>query len=94
MLWEQLGARVISIGDKPNGLNINERCGSTHIDYLKRAVLENKADVGIAYDGDADRCIAVDGLWTKSMETILCITALDMHRRGLHHPREVVASDY
>jgi phosphoglucosamine mutase len=93
MLWEQLGARVISIGDKPNGLNINERCGSTHIDYLKRAVLENKADVGIAYDGDADRCIAVDEYGQEvDGDHIMCITALDMHRRGLLHPREVVAT--
>jgi hypothetical protein len=86
-------ARVISIGDKPNGLNINERCGSTHIDYLKRAVLENKADVGIAYDGDADRCIAVDEYGQEvDGDHIMCITALDMHRRGLLHPREVVAT--
>ncbi|NLO22031.1 MAG: phosphoglucosamine mutase [Syntrophomonadaceae bacterium] len=93
MLWEELGARVITIGNKPNGLNINDRCGSTHTDYLRRTVLENKADIGIAYDGDADRCIAVDECGQEiDGDQIMCITALDMQRRGLLHPSEVVAT--
>ncbi len=57
---KKLGAEVILIGDKPNGLNINDNCGSTHIENLQAKVLENKADIGIAHDGDADRCLCVD----------------------------------
>lgn len=93
MMWEKLGARIITIGNKPNGLNINDRCGSTYIDNIKRAVLENKADIGIAYDGDADRCIAVDEYGREiDGDHIMCITALDMQRRGLLKPSEVVAT--
>jgi phosphoglucosamine mutase len=93
LMWEKLGARVINIGNKPNGLNINDRCGSTHIGYLKRAVLENKADIGIAYDGDADRCIAVDECGQEiDGDHIMCITALDMQRRGILKPSQVVAT--
>jgi len=93
MMWERLGARAISIGDKPNGLNINERCGSTYIDNLKKQVIQNKADLGIAYDGDADRCIAVDECGNEiDGDHIMCITALDMHRRGLLQPSQIVAT--
>ncbi len=93
MMWEKLGARITTIGNKPNGLNINDRCGSTYIDNLKRAVLENKADIGIAYDGDADRCIAVDEYGREiDGDHIMCITALDMQRRGLLQPSQVVAT--
>lgn len=59
IFWE-LGAEVIHIGNKPNGTNINKDCGSTNIHNLQKAVLECKADVGIALDGDADRVIMVD----------------------------------
>lgn len=58
-LWE-LGAEVISLGCKPNGLNINLDCGSTHPQSLCEAVIEHKADIGIALDGDADRMLLVD----------------------------------
>ena len=58
-LWE-LGAEVVAIGVAPNGLNINDRIGSTHPDALARAVVESVADIGIALDGDADRLIVVD----------------------------------
>ena len=54
------GAEVIAIHAAPNGLNINEGCGSTHIDDLRAAVVEHSADAGIAFDGDADRCLAID----------------------------------
>src|SRR6476659_4423295 len=54
------GAEVITIGDEPDGLNINEGCGSTALGPLSAAVVEHGADAGIAYDGDADRCLAVD----------------------------------
>lgn len=57
---ERLGAELILIGDKPNGININDYCGSTHMENLRLAVLRNKADIGIAHDGDADRCLCID----------------------------------
>lgn len=57
---ERLGAEVILIGDKPDGLNINDNCGSTHTDGLRQAVLQHGADIGIAHDGDADRCLCID----------------------------------
>ncbi|MCW9015195.1 MAG: phosphoglucosamine mutase [Gammaproteobacteria bacterium] len=59
-VFAELGAEVISIGDKPNGLNINENCGSTHPGNLAAAVLQNSADIGIAFDGDGDRVMMVD----------------------------------
>ena len=54
------GATVITIGAEPDGLNINDGCGSTHLEPLRKAVLEHGADAGFAVDGDADRCLAVD----------------------------------
>ena len=59
-VFDALGAKTYVIGNEPNGLNINKDCGSTHIENLQKFVLENKLDVGFAFDGDADRCIAVD----------------------------------
>lgn len=59
-VFEALGARVYAIGTSPDGLNINRGVGSTHIESLARYVRENRLDVGFAFDGDADRCIAVD----------------------------------
>jgi phosphoglucosamine mutase len=60
LAFERAGARVIAINDKPNGVNINDGVGSTHLDGLRKAVLDAGADVGFAFDGDADRCLAVD----------------------------------
>ena len=59
-IFEGLGAEVVMTNDKPDGTNINEKCGSTHMEGLKKAVVENGCDVGLAFDGDADRCLAVD----------------------------------
>lgn len=59
-VFNALGADIYPIGIEPNGLNTNKDCGSTHIENLKKYVKENKLDVGFAFDGDADRCIAVD----------------------------------
>jgi phosphoglucosamine mutase len=61
-LFEKLGADVVSMYDTPNGVNINNHCGSTHPDNLQKAVLKHKANFGFAFDGDADRLIAVDEL--------------------------------
>ncbi|MCL8252791.1 phosphoglucosamine mutase [Aeromicrobium fastidiosum] len=59
-VFEQLGATVVTIHAEPDGLNINANCGSTHLDDLQKAVVEHGADAGFAFDGDADRCLAVD----------------------------------
>ncbi len=60
-VFDALGAKTYVINNDPDGTNINRGCGSTHIEELQRYVLEEKLDLGFAYDGDADRCIAVDG---------------------------------
>lgn len=59
-VFDALGAKTYAIGMNPNGTNINDQCGSTHIEALQQYVIENQLDVGFAYDGDADRCLAVD----------------------------------
>ncbi|MBQ3508919.1 MAG: phosphoglucosamine mutase [Peptococcaceae bacterium] len=59
-LLRSLGADVTALSCKPDGININDNCGSTHLEQLQKAVVEHQADVGIAYDGDADRLLAVD----------------------------------
>jgi phosphoglucosamine mutase len=59
-VFMELGAEVISIAAEPDGLNINEKCGSTHPENLVEAVLQNRADIGIAFDGDGDRLVMVD----------------------------------
>lgn len=59
-VYRELGAEVISINDKPNGVNINDHCGATHLDSLQSAVMIHEADLGIALDGDADRVMFVD----------------------------------
>ncbi|MDX1496623.1 MAG: phosphoglucosamine mutase, partial [Salinisphaeraceae bacterium] len=59
-VFSELGAKVISIGTQPDGLNINKDCGSTHLQALSKAVVDEQADLGIALDGDGDRCLLVD----------------------------------
>lgn len=59
-VFAELGAEVISIADKPDGININKECGSTYPNFLAAAVLQNRADIGIAFDGDGDRVMMVD----------------------------------
>jgi phosphoglucosamine mutase len=77
------GADVIAINDDPDGLNINERCGSTHLEGLRKAVLERGADVGFALDGDADRCLAVDHTGaTVDGDQLMAILAIDLRERG------------
>lgn len=59
-VFRELGAKVIALYNEPDGLNINESCGSTHPEHLQKAVVEHQADLGIAFDGDADRVVMVD----------------------------------
>lgn len=92
-LWQSLGARVIAIHDSPNGININDRCGSTHTESLRRAVVEYKADLGVAYDGDADRCILIDENGQElDGDHLMMICALDLFRRGQLQPASIVAT--
>jgi phosphoglucosamine mutase len=79
----RLGAEVIEIGVQPDGLNINDGCGSTHLDTLRAAVVEHGADAGIAHDGDADRCLAVDASGEViDGDQIIAILALALRERG------------
>ena len=59
-VFDELGAKTYAIGMEPDGTNINDNCGSTHIENLQKYVVDNDLDIGFAYDGDADRCLAVD----------------------------------
>lgn len=78
-----LGAGLCIIHNEPDGKNINKNCGSTHMDDLKALVKENGADIGFAFDGDADRCLAVDENGELiDGDKILAICGLDMKKRG------------
>jgi len=82
-VFEELGAEVIAIGNHPDGLNINEACGSLHTDLLAERVRREGADIGIALDGDADRAILVDELGELvDGDRIMGMLALDLHERG------------
>jgi len=91
-IWE-LGAEVIAIGVTPDGTNINDGVGSTSLDAVKRAVVDNGADIGIALDGDADRLIVVDEHGkTVDGDQIMALIALRMAERGLLRGGGIVAT--
>ncbi|MFF4151634.1 phosphoglucosamine mutase [Streptomyces sp. NPDC001651] len=91
--FRRAGADVVTIGAEPDGLNINDGCGSTHLDKLKAAVLEHGADLGVAHDGDADRCLAVDHTGDEvDGDQILAVLALDMRERSVLRSDTVVAT--
>ncbi|MDR2615953.1 MAG: phosphoglucosamine mutase [Oscillospiraceae bacterium] len=82
-LFRALGAEASLIHCKPNGLNINLNCGSTHMDSLRRAVTRGGFDIGFAFDGDADRCLIIDELGGLiDGDVILAVCARDMKSRG------------
>ncbi len=88
-----LGAQTVVIGAEPNGLNVNEKCGSTHIENLCKLVKENHLDVGFAFDGDADRCIAVDGNGEiVDGDKMLYILGNRLKKRGMLDHDTVVAT--
>ena len=90
---EKAGATVIAFANTPNGLNINDGVGSTHLDFLREAVLKNKADIGIAHDGDADRCLAIDAQGNViDGDFILAILAQGFKSRGKLTDSTVVAT--
>ncbi|KAA8886453.1 phosphoglucosamine mutase [Nocardia colli] len=81
--FREAGATVIAINAEPDGLNINDGCGSTHLEMVQRAVREHGADLGLALDGDADRCLAADADGNVvDGDVILAILALAMHETG------------
>lgn len=89
----QAGAEVVAIHAEPDGLNINDGCGSTHLADLKAAVVEHGADAGIAHDGDADRCLAVDARGEEiDGDQILAVLALAMREAGALREDTLVAT--
>ncbi|WP_172384586.1 phosphoglucosamine mutase [Streptomyces sp. MNP-20] len=91
--FARAGAEIVTIGASPDGLNINEGCGSTHLELLRAAVVEHGADLGIAHDGDADRCLAVDHTGAEvDGDQILAVLALGMRERGVLRRDTVVAT--
>ncbi|MER7838908.1 phosphoglucosamine mutase [Streptomyces sp. NPDC096040] len=91
--FRRAGAEIITIGAEPDGLNINDGCGSTHLGKLKAAVVEHGAAFGIAHDGDADRCLAVDHTGEEiDGDQILAVLALAMRERGALRADTVVAT--
>ena len=87
------GAEVIAIANKPDGWNINDGVGSTHLDYLRNAVLKNGADLGIAHDGDADRCLAIDATGAEiDGDVIMAILAKGFKAQGKLRANTVVGT--
>lgn len=92
-LFRDLGADVDLVGAEPNGYNINDRCGSTHVESLCRRVLETGADIGLAFDGDADRLIVVDDRGdVVDGDVMLAILAKALDRRGQLRHKTIVAT--
>jgi phosphoglucosamine mutase len=82
-IFERLGATVETLGDEPDGRNINERCGSTHLERLSAAIAESGATIGFAFDGDGDRVLAVDGEGrTHDGDELIALIARGMAGRG------------
>ena len=91
-VWE-LGAEVVAVGVSPNGTNINDRCGSTHLDLVKESVVASGADIGIALDGDADRLIVVDEKGqTVDGDQIMALIGSELAARGALRGGGVVAT--
>ena len=87
------GAKVIAIANTPDGWNINDGVGSTHLSHLRSAVLEHGADLGIAHDGDADRCLAIDATGAEvDGDHILSILAKSFKSRGMLKGNTVVGT--
>jgi phosphoglucosamine mutase len=92
-LLRRAGADVTAIGAEPDGENINDGCGSTHLDVVRAAVVEQQADAGIAHDGDADRCLAVDaGGQVIDGDQIMAVLALGLKASGRLAHNTVVAT--
>jgi len=93
LLFKELGAEVITIGNNPNGTNINVNCGSTHPENLQKLVIQEKADIGLAFDGDADRLIAVDKNGNIiDGDQILYVCGVSLHQKGILKNNTVVST--
>lgn len=93
LVFKELDATVYCLGIQPNGTNINLNCGSMHPEEVQKAVIEHRADVGIALDGDADRVVMVDeNAQIIDGDTILAICAKDMQKRGVLKNNRVVGT--
>jgi len=91
--YEKAGATVVAIHRSPDGWNINENCGSTHLEGLQAAVVKEGADFGIAHDGDADRCLAVDGAGNViDGDAIMTILAIGFMNRGALKSETIVGT--
>ncbi|MET7637522.1 phosphoglucosamine mutase [Streptomyces sp. NPDC005438] len=91
--FARAGAEVTTIGTDPDGLNINDGYGSTHLERLRAAVVEQRADLGVAHDGDADRCLAVDAEGNEvDGDQILAVLAMGMKEAGTLRRNTVVAT--
>ena len=92
-VYSRAGAEVVAIHNTPNGWNINDNCGSTHLSDLQAAVVREGADFGIAHDGDSDRCLAVDAAGTViDGDQIMTILAIGLQRQGALKDDTVVAT--
>ncbi|MDN6510746.1 MAG: phosphoglucosamine mutase [Corynebacterium sp.] len=93
MAYEAAGAEVVAIHNSPNSFNINDNCGSTHIEVIQKAVLEHQADLGLSHDGDADRCLAVDSQGNViDGDQIMAILAVAMKESGELRRNTLVAT--
>jgi phosphoglucosamine mutase len=93
LVFRELDAQVFVYGNTPNGLNINENCGSLHPETLQKAVIDHRADVGIALDGDGDRLIMIDeNAQIVDGSTMLAICAKDFKKRGILPHNKIVAT--
>lgn len=93
LVFRELDATVVVRGDEPNGLNINDHCGSLHPAMLQKMVIDSQANVGIALDGDADRILMVDeNGQIQDGDTLLAICAIDMMKKGYLRNKRVVAT--
>ena len=92
-VFDALGAKTFVINDAPSGLNINQDCGSTHMDGLRRFVVDNRLDLGFAFDGDGDRCLAVDENGNViTGDHILYVCGKYLEREGMLRGHTVVAT--
>ena len=92
-VYRELGIKYKIINNEPDGININDHCGSTHLESIKQYVIDNKLDIGIAYDGDGDRCLAVDEKGNViDGDICLAVVSKDMKGKGTLKNNTVVAT--
>ncbi len=92
-VFKTLGINYKIINNNPNGININENCGSTHLEGLKKFVLENKLNLGVAYDGDGDRCLAIDEKGNEiDGDKLMAIIASNLKEKGKLKKDTIVAT--